>query len=102
MHEQVYTFHQNKHGEFSQSHTGWYKRGMINDKSLLQGKNQGTRQQLSMHQNNVEDNIQVDAGEINYHMVEIRATNNDVDNIATDLGKELHALKFDVTTITTI
>ena len=51
---------------------GWYKRVIINDRSLIasiNGNNTGNRH------NNTEEDVQVDAGDICYHFVQIILTN---------------------------
>ena len=76
---------------------GWYKRGVINDKSLLasrtlsnigiSGSGNGT---------NNEENTQVDAGEISYHIVHLTPTNRDLLVPESILGAGLKEMKYDV------
>ena len=75
---------------------GWYKRGTINDKSMMaQDKN------TAGYANTVETELQCDAGEISYHIVQIVPSNRDFLDPATNLGRELSDLKFDVSGIQT-
>ena len=52
---------------------GWYKKGIINDKTLVKTNSIQQNSQFS-HNGNATD-VQVD-GEINYHIVELQPTNN--------------------------
>ena len=49
---------------------GWYKRGDINDKSIVSGRNGNTNSNNNMN-NNAEENFQVDAGYVSYHIAQI-------------------------------
>lgn len=71
---------------------GWYKHGLIEDKSLitLTNKNNGFNQ---------EENQQVQAGDICYHIVSIMPSNCDLLNKQTPLGIGLAALQFNVRSI---
>ena len=79
---------------------GWYKRGLINDKSLLAAR-VGTIGSSSTGQNNnsVDEEAQVDAGEISYHIVHIIPTNRDLLDETTVKGSILKSKKFDVSVI---
>ena len=63
---------------------GWYKRGLIDDKSLI-----------TLSKNKVEDE-QVQSGEISYHIVSIMPTNSNFKNRLSAQSVALAALKFDV------
>jgi hypothetical protein len=76
----------NTKGGFTVS--GWYKRGLINDKTLVEGA-------TPTNNNNVNnENAQVESGEINYHIVSIQPTNRAFLNTRTDLAQDLRARKF--------
>ena len=62
---------------------GWYKKGMINDKTLL-GHGTGS------------EDIQVQNSEINYHIVEILPTNTDLLRKDSHIGRMLEENKYDV------
>lgn len=66
---------------------GWYKRGLINDR-LLVSRNNNQRQQ--------NEDVQVDNGEINYHICQILPTDADFFNPNTVNGRWLDSKKFDV------
>ena len=75
---------------------GWYKRGVISDKSLIsQDKN-------TIGYNTTESDSQIDSGDICYHIVQIIPSNREFLDPTTTLGEELSGLKFDVSTIQTI
>ena len=80
----------NDHGGFVTF--GWYKRGVINDKSLITADN-------NYHGNKNDEETQVDAGEISYHIVHMTPTNPDILDITTELGKELEEMKYDATKV---
>ena len=63
----------------------WYSRGEINDQSLI-GMN-------------LRDEMQVDSGKINYHVIQIIPTNRDFLDETTPLGRQLWELKYDVSKI---
>jgi hypothetical protein len=69
---------------------GWYCRGMINDRALM-----GV-----MQPNENETDNQVDAGDANYHFVSVLPTDRAYLDRNSDLGRQLVALKFDVSTLT--
>ena len=77
---------------------GWYKRGSMNDKGLTNSGNENTNSNTN-HNNNNESAVQVDAGDISLHIVNIIPTNRDFLDNTTALGGRLHNLKFDPTTI---
>ena len=61
----------------------WYSRGEINDRSLV-------------GLNAPDDEGQVGAGRMTYHIVEIVPMNDDLLNVSTSLDRELHKNKFNV------
>ena len=63
--------------------TGWYKRGLITDKSLLE-----------VPPSNVVS-TEVVSGQINYHIVQLLPSNEDFMDEDTDLFKELQLKKYD-------
>ena len=63
--------------------TGWYKRGLITDKSLLE-----------VPPSNVVS-TEVVSGQINYHIVQLLPSNEDFMDKGTDLFKELQTKKYD-------
>ena len=71
---------------------GWYKRGVINDRSLVSQNNMSTG---NMSSNNNESH-EVDNGEANFHVTQIFPTNKDFMDPTTLLGETLASLKFDV------
>ena len=78
---------------------GWYKRGQITDKSLIAARNangtNGGNMMAGANNNNQED-MYVDSGDISYHIVQVLPSNQDFLDPTTELGKELEELKFDV------
>lgn len=70
---------------------GWYKRGTVNDLSLLEGNllNNGKP-------NSNDPNLKVDAGDLNRHIVHILPSDRDFLDKSTSLWKELDDLKYDV------
>ena len=85
----------NQNGGFTV--VGWYKRGVISDKSLIsQDKN------TIGYNSTTEADAQIDSGEICYHIVQIIPSDRDFLDPTTTLGSELSDLKFDVSTIQTI
>lgn len=70
---------------------GWYKKGIINDKSLIDEES---------GQNNKTD-VQTESGELSYHITCIVPTNRDFLDVTTGLGKRLHEKKFDVRSLLT-
>ena len=73
---------------------GWYKRGVINDKSLIAKDN-------NHHGNNNDEELHVDAGEISYHIAHMVPTNTDLLDITTDLGMKLEEMKYDADNLNT-
>ena len=73
---------------------GWYKRGSIKDRSLIEstGSNNIT--------NNSNEGTTVGSGNLNFHVVELLPTNQELLDKTTYLGADLDELKFDVSTIT--
>ena len=58
---------------------GWYKKGVINDKGLLASKVGNVGTSSGNHNNSASDEeIQVDAGEISYHIVHHIQTNREL------------------------
>lgn len=81
----------NSHGGFTV--VGWYKRGIINDKTLVNGNAvNGT----SNNNNNGGEDGQVDNGEINYHVISLTPNNRSLLSPTSILGIELKTLKFNV------
>ena len=78
---------------------GWYKRGVINDKSMITtNANANTSNNPSLNNN---DDVQIDSGDISYHIVHISPTDKNFLESTSVLGTRLNALKFDVTSIET-
>ena len=73
---------------------GWYKRGVINDKGLVEGSSSSS----TAGNGNVSSNAdsQVDNGQISYHVVEVRPTNSDFLDATTELGARMIRQKYDV------
>jgi hypothetical protein len=69
---------------------GWYKRGRINDQSIITETN-------NRNTNNEELDNQVDSGNISYHICEIRPTNYRINTVGHQMQEELEALKYDMT-----
>lgn len=70
---------------------GWYKRGTVNDLSLLEGNLLN-----NVKPNSNDPNLKVDAGDLNRHIVLIVPSNRDFLDESTSLWKELNDLKYDV------
>ena len=86
---------------------GWYKRGIINDQSLITARkiNYGGNingNAKSTNNNISNDDIQVDSDDISYHFVHIAPTNHDFLDYTTGLGQQSEALKFNVAEIENI
>ena len=80
------------HGGFTA--IGWYKRGIINDQSLIAARKISSGGNINDNANNTNNNIsnndmQVDASDISYHFVHISLTNHDFLDYTTGLGKQL-------------
>ena len=78
----------NRNGGFTA--TRWYKHGTINDRILVENKNN-----TSSNNNNNEDN-QVNASEINYRIVQLIPTNKKILYPSHPIGMGLEQLKYDV------
>jgi hypothetical protein len=77
---------------------GWYKRGIINDQSLLEARKIVSNNNTSNNNgNNRNEELQVDAGEISYHFVHIFLTNRNFLDPTTTLGQLLKGKKYNVT-----
>ena len=59
----------------------WYYRGEINDKSLI-----GMASQI--------DEVQVDSGRMNYHIIQIIQTNTNIFKIDNQLNTKLNEFRF--------
>ena len=73
---------------------GWYRRGIINDRTLVDrnaNANNGRNNNA-----NTNDDLQVGAGEVNYHVVDLYPTDRALLDKTTELGGQLHEKKFDV------
>ena len=68
---------------------GWYKCGLINNRSLV--SNNGN---ISIRNRNYSKNIQVDKGELNYRVIEILPTDHAMLYPTSYLGMQLNAIKF--------
>ena len=66
---------------------GWYKRGSMKDRSLIEASN---------NNNSNEEDTTVASGKLNMHIIELLPTNHQMMNSTTELGRNLDALKFDV------
>ena len=79
----------NNHGNFIV--VEWYKRGLINDKSinLSRGLNDDSRGNTGTNWNNNEENVQVDSGDVSYVIVHIISPNRDFFDSAIQRGKAL-------------
>ena len=80
----------NRNGGFTV--VGWYKRGVINNKTLVAGAGNN-----SNHNNS--DKVQIDAGEISYHIVQIIPTNRSFLRSGSLLQLGLNRRKFNVNEI---
>ena len=67
---------------------GWYKRGSIKDKSLIEATT-----------NNGANDETVSAGQLNFHIVEVLPTNNRILDPNHHLGANLNRLKYDVSNL---
>ena len=68
--------------------TGWYKRGIITDKTLVTS---GVTTNA-----NKDTSEQVDAGQLTYHVIELLPTDKTILDKHSDKGQELQKLKYDV------
>ena len=73
---------------------GWYKRGVINDQTLV--GSDGSGGSGGFKQGNQNSNPQVDNAAINYHVCYLLPTNQELMNHANIRGLRLHHQKFDV------
>ena len=72
---------------------GWYKRGVINDRSLLEANS-------TQHPSNNQDSTnEVDAGQLSYHVVQLLPTNQDMHQRGNESFRELNDLRYDVSKI---
>ena len=69
---------------------GWYKRGVINDRSLVT-KGNGTG-----NNGNTKEEVQVQSGDVNYHIVELHPSNRSFLDKTSGLGMRLETRKFNV------
>ena len=75
---------------------GWYKRGVINDRSMIiQASNNNTFNGQAKQ----DDDAQVNAGDVNYHIVQIIPTNHDFLDNSTNLGTQLFQKKLNFSTL---
>ena len=86
----------NENGGFTV--VGWYKRGVINDRSILAVVDNGNNGNMNRNTNSNVD-MQVDNGKLNFHPCSIQPTNRDFLDRNTGLGKALYDMKFDVSTL---
>ena len=68
---------------------GWYRRGMINDRSLVTGQ----------HPNDNDNDNQVDAGDAHYHVVSLIPTDRAFLDKSSPIGIVLSTKRFDVNTL---
>ena len=85
----------NENGGFTV--VGWYKRGVINDRAMVSNNGNGGAANNQFGANNNEE-AQVDAADISYHIVEVQPTNQDFFDTDSPLGRLLDGRKFDITT----
>ena len=87
--------HINDNGGFTV--VGWYRRGTINDRTLVESRSSNnTTNGRSNNNTSTNEDIQVVAGEMTYHVVELYPTNRSLMDKTSILGEELHEKKFDV------
>ena len=77
---------------------------MINDKSLIAARNinnggTATTTGANGNFNNSSGDVQVESGDISYHIVSIAPTKREFLNPNSTLGRELNDLKYDVSHI---
>ena len=75
---------------------GWYKRVIINDRSLIVARNGNN---TGNHHNNTEEDVLVDAGDICYHFVQIILTNRESLDPRIPIYQNFCELKYGVTKI---
>eukprot|EP00957_Ditylum_brightwellii_P066345 5036071-Ditylum_brightwellii.AAC.1 len=76
---------------------GWYKRGVISNKSLIVARVDGLSSSNfnnNNNNNNIDEDIHVDSGEISNHFVDLTPTNQDFLDNSTVLGSRLNTLKY--------
>ena len=84
---------------------GWYKKGLINDKSLIvvqninNGGNAAGGNSNTNQYNNNNETVQVESGDVSYHIISISPTNRDFFYETTQLSAQLKDLKFHVSHI---
>ncbi len=76
---------------------GWYKRGSIKDRSLIESSGNS-----NANNGNEDGGKKVGSGNLNFHVVELLPTNQQLLDTNTLLGQDLHDLKFDVSRLTTL
>ena len=85
----------NDHGGFTI--IGWYKRGVINDQSIVTRNSVQVGYNSSI--NNTSEDNRVDNGEMNYHTCSIHPTNGRLLDCNTTLGRGLRDKKCDVSVL---
>jgi hypothetical protein len=77
---------------------GWYRRGVINDRKMVENNanKDANGRQMNRANGGMNEEIQVDAGNISYHVAELLPTNRELLDNNTVLGLRLHAMKYDV------
>ena len=73
---------------------GWYKRGAIKDRSLIESSSSNN----TTNGNN--EDVTVGSGKLNFHIVELMPTNQAILDRNTDLGMGLQQQKFDISRLT--
>ena len=68
---------------------GWYKRGVINDRGLVDGSR-------NTNTNNRSEVVQTDNGEIHFNIVHITPTNSEFHDPSSVLYEQMEEMKFDV------
>ena len=72
---------------------GWYKRGSIKGRSLIESS-------MSNNSSNSNEDATAGSGHLNFHVVELTPTIQQLLDRNTLLGAELNELKFDVSRLT--
>ena len=81
---------------------GWYKRGDINDRSLIAVQNTKNNITLGGNLNSkTEETLQVEAWNVNYHIVQTIPTNRGFLNPNSAVGRKLIGMKYNVLKIKT-
>jgi hypothetical protein len=73
---------------------GWYKRGIINDRSLV--SNNSNSNSNNNNNRNENENMKVDSGEIHFHITQILPTDRSMLDPESTMGRQLNSLKFDI------